>query len=96
LPIPEFINPQQVASFWDQARIYKDQRIQRGKAFCLLMAKKEFMEVIVANNMNAASIYNKLKKEVYAMGASDLINDDAKLFVQAGRLMENKGDGYFR
>jgi hypothetical protein len=46
--------------------------------------------------MNAASIYNKLKKEVYAMGASDLINDDAKLFVQAGRSMENKGDGYFR
>ena len=96
IPISADLDPQLVASFWDQARLYKDKRITRGKSFQLLMANPQWRDVITAFNLNAVSIYNKLKKESYAKGAPDLIMNDARMFVEAGLLMHHQGDGFFK
>ena len=81
---------------WDQARIYRDRRLQRGTAWRLLMADEEYSRILSSLNINAAGLFNKLKKEVYARGAADEVLNDAQRFVQAGKHMELMGNGFFR
>jgi hypothetical protein len=96
VPLSYDLDPADVSAFWDQAGAYKDRGLQRGTMWKLLMDNPRWRPIIAANNYNAADIYNKIKKEQYARGACGLLSNDAARFVEAGKLMECKGDGFFR
>lgn len=96
VPLPSSLDPAHVAEMWEQARIYRDNKHQRGTAWRCLMAVPRFQTVLLSLNLNAASLYNKLKKECYAKGVRDQYAHDAHLFVQAGKLMASTGGGFFK
>ena len=80
---------------WEAARRFKDGGLQRGSYWRLLYAEPRYKAVILAKNLNALDMANKLKKECYAKGVGSLLDNDAMRFIQAGILMRDTGGGFF-
>jgi len=96
VPLEWQIEPHVLSAFWDQARRYEETGLQRGNIFRLLAKEPSYLKVIHALRLDAKVITNKLKKEFYRAGGREAIRHDASLFVQAGLMMRNFGQGYFR
>lgn len=96
IPLPSDVEPHDKACFWDAARRYKDLGFHRGTIWRLLYAEPRYKAVILANNLNALDVANKLKKESYAKGVSSLLDNDAQRFIQAGILMRDTTGGFFQ
>jgi hypothetical protein len=90
------VNDATQTEFWEQARLYKAKGLSRGMAFKLLIAIPRYRQVLMSMGLHAASVYNRLRKEVYVQGAPTILHDDAWRFVQAGEYMHRHGNGFFR
>jgi hypothetical protein len=95
IPLPSEVSREDESAMYDAARRYKEQGLQRGTAWRLLYAEPRYRIILLAKNISAADIANKLKKEVYTKGVGSLLDNDAMRFIQAGILMRDTGGGYF-